>query len=439
MYTLKAFATNNSLISTINNDISPVGQLSKQSLTFSRNITEYVNEPSPGLAVLAFTSVDDVKGNIAVPSDILPTVLAVQQFVYTRQPTVAGDTPQTLLQALQAQFGTNLSNLATYDMVAAESGILYPDFLTFVVTNSTTTNQIQLYFSDPYFSTHYDSYEIVVVPPIVPIDTFLGTPVNVKAAIANIKYDDTLNRITIARGQNPETLLTALDFNYTVPTNNKDLTNTSWSLLLYGPMANDSDLMALAIQQYIAANTQGTLAQWEAIFPDIYNSTQFTFFPKWNSVAIPNMNTIAGIYSNNGNLSTDLAALTALVPSYDVGFVSGHGFYMPFPYKSLDLLHIGSPKNRNNIYDINQLFPDIINVASTDNDFNRMSANTQKFLSLLYGAIVLAETANQFTGLKIPYIKLTRNGNLYISFSYNNFQFLVLAKSSVVPPVSLTQ
>ena len=438
MYTLKAFATNNSLVPTTVNQIAIVGQLSKQSSTFSRTITEYVNEASPGLVLTAFSSVDDVNGAIPIPADILSIVQQVQAYIYTRQPTQVNDSIPLLETALSNQFlniisGVLIGSLLPTDMVTADNGFLYPDFISFSVNTASEQNTIQLYFTDTYFATHYDAYEIVVLPPIVPIDTFLGTPTVVKAAIAAIAFDDTLNRIATARGGNPETLLTAFDFNYTNPTNSNDLTNVPWPVLIYGPMGDDSDLIVTAIQQYIAANTAGTLAQWEAIFPDIYNNTEFTFFPKWTSFAINNLQTVAGIYSNVCNLNNDITTISNFVTTYTPDFIAAHACSMPFPYKSLELLHIGSPKNRNNMFDLTQLFPDIINVANTDPDFNRMSMHTQQFLNLLTGAIFIAETANQFTGLSSPYIKLTRNGKLYISFSFNNYQFLVLTLFSDQP------
>ena len=62
--------------------------------------------------------------------------------------------------------------------------------------------------------------------------------------------------------------------------------------------------------------------------------------------------------------------------AYSNAHVNTHMQSYTHPYKSLGLNVIGSPENKDNLFKYSQFVPDYINVSSTSNDFNRMSADT---------------------------------------------------------------
>ncbi len=103
---------------------------------------------------------------------------------------------------------------------------------------------------------------------------------------------------------------------------------------------------------------------------------------------------------------------------------------MPHHFKSLMLLVLPGVSNRNNIFDIDVVYPDVINVASTSNDFNRMAPRTQEWLTLLAQAVISAEIIDQYTDAPVGYRKVTRLGITYVSFMHERVQYLVSAKSS---------
>jgi hypothetical protein len=218
------------------------------------------------------------------------------------------------------------------------------------------------------------------------------------------------------------------EYDWHDPLQTSHLVATQWTVLIYGVAGNNIDSIKDALVAYILANTSHTQAEWTQIFPDIFKRTEVTLVPNWGNYAIPNRVVDTGIYSPFANLTAENAQLTAYASSYPAAHINAHGHVFGHPYKSLAIGAIGSDQNRDNLYELVQIFPDFIAVSSQSTDFARMSQNTQGWAELLEQLLITAETMGPFTSLPAGMTRLTRNGMLYAVASYGNIHYLVAAK-----------
>jgi hypothetical protein len=220
-------------------------------------------------------------------------------------------------------------------------------------------------------------------------------------------------------------------FNYIDPNNSTHTVSTDWTVLIYGVAGDNIDSIKDAIMTYILANSVHLREDWVGIFPDIFKRTEFILLPLWEQYAIPNKLLSTGIYSPQVKIADVVTKMGQYAKQYATSHIDSHVTAMGHPYRSLALLSIGSPDNRNAQYELTDVFPDWLAVASTSIDFNRMSQDTQNWASMLEDMLIAAEAAGNFTVIPQGMMKVHRDGILYLAKSFKNINYLVVAKSNL--------
>ena len=240
-----------------------------------------------------------------------------------------------------------------------------------------------------------------------------------------------INNIQIAKNNYPETIIRSESFNYIDPYNSLNTFPTVWNLLIYGEAGNNIDIIQNTLINYILANSTKLKADWTILLPDLFKRTEFSIVPDWTRWGIPNRALVTGIYSPITNLTNSLTLLNNTVKNYPTAHINANASVLPQAYKSLSLLIVGSPDNKNNAFKISDIFSDYINVPTSSADFNRMSTITQAWVTMIATMIVTAENMNPFSSVPSGMSKVTRNGILYLVSNYNNIDYLVAAKMSL--------
>lgn len=296
------------------------------------------------------------------------------------------------------------------------------------------TNTIKVWFSNDAFAAQYDDYEIIVIAPTPDLNDFFKTPTEVRLALAAQTPSMTMDRIQAAKDGYPETVVRAETFDYIDPFNAANKIPATWNVLIYGLAGNNVDAISDALIAHALANSTHTRDEWLPLVPDLFRRTEFIMIPMWDQYAIPNRIVEAGIYSPAVNLKRAVALIkqvTGDVVSYPEAHIDEYGNIMSHPYKSLQILSIGSPDNRNSWFEITDVFPDIIAVASTSLDFNRMAVPTKEWLTFLNQMLITAENMSRYSSVPVGYTKIVRNDVLYIVKRYGNINYLVAAKTSL--------
>lgn len=440
-YVLKGFINNETFLDATPGAVSTIGQLSTQSSTYSRSKANYFQEAvAPDLTLISFTSNDSAQGNVQVPSNIAKQVLQIAAWVYAQTQAVPNPgelAAATITAGLLNNFETSAQNFTCGNMVT-DGSYWVPEWVQWENTTdgaygsiaTGNTNIIKVWFVDGSFATEYDSYEIVVIPPITPLDNFFTASANVKALIDAVSYIDTINAIQTAKSINPETALVGETYAYVDPTNATNLIPTNWTLLIYGPAGNNIDAIQNALINYILANSTHTQAQWTNLLPSLFKQTEFTLVPMWDQYAVPNRNQQSGVYSPQANASRVLSMMNSVAQSYSSGQIASNTTVMTFPYNNVALIACGSANNTNAAYQLEDVFPDLLSVPSTSTDFSKMSQGTQQFALLLNKMLIAAETLTQFGNVPVGMSTLSRDGIFYLVATLNNINYLMVCKSN---------
>ena len=430
---VKQFCVIQNYINNANKTLSPIGELSSYSSTFSKDIKSYQNAGDTNLTLKVFSCKEATAGQIPLPLEIRNISETISSWVYsTREAATGNITKAAFLAAFNNQFVTTAENINCGEIINNGQGKYYPQWVSFSKKAYTGgTNSVKIWFADASFQSLYDEFEITVVPPFANIDDFFLAPSVVLAKLASVNIKETVERVDIARVKDPETILANVAYDYVNPLNTTQTAPTYWTVLIYGPMGNDDDIISSAIIDYITTHSTHSINDWKPLIPELFKRTEFAIYPRWHLFSIPNrIVDYSGIYSNTVNPVKEMAWIKTLRSDTPASFVDLHLRFMPHHFKSLMLLVLPGVSNRNNIFDIDVVYPDVINVASTSNDFNRMAPSTQEWLTLLAQAVISAETIDQYTDAPVGYRKVTRLGITYVSFMHERVQYLVSAKSS---------
>ena len=430
MLEIKGFASIETLVSNVTGVIAPIGELSTYSSTFSKEKKIYPSGLNSHTTVLTFSSVSSINNEVTPPVLIVTLGHTILDWIYTRQMgSVVVETKQEFLNALSANFIVECDGITCGELVNAINGKQFPEWISWTTRDYTTEDNITtIWLSDQSFRQKYDNYEVEIVPPITNLDVFFLSAANVLNAVNSVTHVDRFNAIQTIRNDHPETVIAGVSYNWIDPLNSANLINTNWTVLVYGPNGNDSDVIRVAIAEYILDNSTHTEVEWRAIFPDIFRRTEFLFFPRWHNYAIENMVLQAGIYSPVVKCGQEIDYLSGFLDDYSNAFITNHTTVLPHPYKCLALDVIGGYDNREGLFDITQVYPDILNVSTTSVDYNRMSADTQGMLSRLNEMILIAETLTYYSDIPVNYRKVQRYGITFISTRYMNIEFMVASK-----------
>lgn len=428
MKVLKGFASHTLFANNAVGITNPIGELSTYARTFSRDIGIYVNAADKHVVLNAFLSRKD---EVDVDLDVTTRdqALSIVQWIYNNTLTHSGQqyADQILFKLLDA-FESFAMDFECGEMVT-DGTYWVPEWLSWRFKGD-EENYNKIWFSDSSFCHKYDEFAIVVVPPIDNLDDFFRRSQEVEQLVNARDNSEMMLKIQEAKGGHPETIVSTAIYEYRDPLSTTKRIKTNWSLLIYGEAGNNIDSIKDALVNHILSNSKYGRDRWVEIFPEIFRRTEFILIPFFDQYAIPNKKTEAGIYSPITQVKDSFDTIMALAPEYPQSHIISHWSVMAHPYKSLNLGVTSSDENRDELYQLKQVYPDYIAVSTTSQDFNRMSEATREFAQVLYQLLLLAETINRYSDIPKGYTKVTRGNLLYVVKNINNIHYLVPAKST---------
>lgn len=436
MFVLKAFAADARLVSNDPGVVNAIGELSTLSQTYARDKGIYRAQAADPTTVVSFTCAQDstpTQMSSPLAQHVMSVVKAVYDYVFANPGQIFSD---ALTVKLATDFGGVASSFVCGQAVTDANNNSCVEWVQWSNTSigDLGANTLKVWFSDLAFQAQYDDYVVVVVPPLTVLNDFFKTPTEVQNALDLQTPTVVMDRVQAAKQGYPETIVRALNFSYHDPFITNHLINTTWYVLIYGEAGNNPDAINEALVQYVLANSTHTRTQWSPLLPDMFRRTEFVLVPLWDQYAIANMLVQAGIYSPVANLKRVNTLMKAIINdpvNYPLAHIDAYLCMMSHPYKSLQILSLGNPTNREGKLELTEVYPDILSVSSTSIDFNRMHALTKEFLNFLAVMLPAAEDMTAYTTVPPGMSRVTRNGKLYLSKRIDNIDYLVLAKSQL--------
>lgn len=430
MQIIKGFVTISQYVNNIPGQTALLGELSTWASTFTKELGEYQTSSIPGYKLEAFRSIDYNTGtpDIIANNQVIQILDLVRQSVAYATSHIRPYDPLDFKNNLINLFYGKISSLELGDFVD-NGNIALPDWISWV-SDEYNGNIIKVWLSDQSFINQYDEFEIVIVPPIEPIDSFFDSYNSVLTQLSQVTTKDLIDKATLAKDNNPETYLRIEQFNYVNPANASQITSVDWAAIIYGKAGDNIDLIKDKFIEYIMANSAHTREEWANIFPDIFKRTEFILVPRWDKMSVPNLTLLSGLYSSILNTKETVDFVKTNFPLYDAGYMSDNISIVPYDYKAITLAIVNGPENDINKQTIQQIFPDYIPVPSTSLDFNRISEFTRDWMLILEQLLISAEAVNAYNGIPSEFRKTYRNGILFVSYLYDNVNYLVAARSN---------
>lgn len=432
MYTLKGFLKTDKESAKDPNSISAWGEISTQALTYAKRVSLYIDNLTD-IELIVFTSRDSSTGDVNVNSAIRNKIFLISNWLLDLQANASTriNDRATLLSRLTDTFNTDLTSINIGDLIVDAEGVYFPEWIGFSVLYTGTTfieNQVKVWYSNNAFLNQYDENEIIVIPPVENIDDLFSTKTSVTTKAKIFQDNLLISKIQEAKGILPESSITDSDYLWKETGNPTNTLMLNWVTIIYGNIGNNIDAIKLAIKQYILSHSTKPEADWKFILPDIFTNTSFYIMPRWKNYAIQERAIEAGQYSTIVNAFKELTYVKNHLPLLPSGFVEDNLRFMPTNYKSVALNVIGDTTNRDNMYSIESIFSDILNVPTTDMLFESMNVVTREFLLKLTRALKLAEETGVYDSVPFGYNKVTINNVMYITFIDNAITYLISTK-----------
>lgn len=433
MYTLNGFVNVTPLAINVKGVVSPIGEISTRSLTYSREVGQYALPAYKDVTLVTFLSSegDDL---VVVPDAVRDQVLKISQWLWDRAVAGASSNDRDeILSDLLTQFQTEANTFDCGEVIKTTDGrFALPEWLNWKnVAQDAGDNFIKIYFADQSFQNQYDKTFVKPVFTFLPVDNFFLAPAVVIAAIKARTNAMRADMLETAKEGFPETIQWGDSFDYVSPLDGSK-TPADFEALIYGAAGNNIDTIKDAITTEILKESTHTRDEWVKILPDLFKRTEVILTPIWDKLAIPDSNQVSGIYSPVTLLSRAMSVVKQTAIGYAAYHVEQYAELTGHPYKSLAMTAIGGPENRDDKFRLSQFFPDYINVGATTNDFSRMGKYTTDWLYMLAEMMLVAESMTAYSDIPRGMTRLTREGIMYVVKSYDKTQYLVAAKNNFV-------
>lgn len=436
MKTLLGFGLFPSLSSNIPNVVSPIGEISKLSQTYAKDIGVYTNATSVGTAYLSFVAEDNNGAAFILPDAYSAPILTLQSWILTRIKSSQFTNDRVLaLQAITADFGNIWSDINIGEMVT-DGQYWSPGWFSGTLKATNEANTVKIWFNNDDFKLSYPRFEIDVILPVLneDIDIFQEDYATFSAAVDAISRGTVTKWIQDAIDENPQTRLTDYSFKFHDKANTANYKVVYITCIEWGPGASNIDAAYDAIKKAILDNSSFGEAVWGIIAPDLFNPTEFAFVPEWLSYSIPGKTTagalnspVTGVVGSNGNL-TEYTHAVSILKWWTAAQIKASLQVVPVLHKSLRLSCVGKPTNINSLYKFTELYTDYALIPSTDDDFNNMAPATQQFILSLQTLLKAAETMTSTSELPAGVSRSIRDGVVCAVATVEAVKILVIAK-----------
>lgn len=434
MKTLSAFMS----MSAINNNVpgmtSPIGELSRESGTFAKEVGLYGKPDYPDVRLHSFDCRDDDTMVPLAPAYVT-AILALGQWMYTRAITGNFNADKdSCQQKINADFSSTIE-IQSIGSMRTNGNYWLPEFLFFKVLGQPDDNVMRIWFSDPAFQAQCDVYEIVVIPVVESLDDLHKDRLTVQNLLSNVTVTGMLEKAAVLTAGYPETYLPAKNYDWVDRNDPTVRYPTPWTVAIYGAAGNNPDVIRQALVDYILENSSYPREDWELIYPDLFRPTEFYIAPIWDRYSLPNQVITAGMFSPTIPYRHMMDYVKQLVAGVTDEFLVENMTAVSLNYKGLMFMSVGNPHNRYDAFRFDELWPKYINLSTMHADFDRIPPNTKTFILFLINLVHLAEEATEYSKLPVGISRMERDGIAYLAASHDDVMYLVAIRNNelVIP------
>lgn len=438
MFQLYGFMVINELIDNTLNTVSPLGELSPKSRSFSKEVGIYHDEEYDDVRLFTFYSAND---GVAEPISKVTAkeLLGIGDWLAKEATLIRIDNDRAaFMQKFNAEYATRL-NLRQVGKMVTNGKHWLPEYIVFTLASDTRENQYKIWFADQSFRGQYDKYEIVVIPPIVNLDDFHKGKAKTLEELKDHDLVDLHKRVNRASDNKPYTYLITYQYEWIDPADKNDKIPTNWTAIVYGEAGQNADIIRDAFAEYVLANSDFSRDQWKKIIPDLFIPTEFYLSPFWTKFATENLQLKGGIHSPVVPLRDITPWAKRTMHGFEETHINAKAVIFDTIYKSIAIVACGHPMNRIVPVEFEKVWPDYCNIYTTSRDFNRLSPETQDFIMLMNKLLLEAETMTPDSEVQIGMSRVRRGDIYYISEQFKGVTYLVPLRYNFLTEISNSQ
>lgn len=416
------------LINNTPGQVSPIGELSPNSASFSRELGNYSSSQFKDVKLITFKSEND-EVQMALPLGMRNMLLEMAQWIYdtSKDGSYTSDNSD-FKQLFNVQYG--FAEIEEVGRMEKVGDVWYPTYIVF----SAEGDLVSLWLSDQEFDKEYPEYELFPIMPLDDLDKLHETRANVFNTLDNISLTDIFNRIDVVRNEVPFTHQYPLEVDW-VDKNDPDVTHKiTFTALIYGNAGKNIDLIKNSLVDYILANSEYPRSEWEKILPELFLPNEFYITPMWNEIAVENLQSIFGIYSPVADMELMFKYAASTFHGLDLDFVYNNLEHCAFTFKSIGLVAVGNDKNQTGIVRFREQVPELSSVSTLDAYYDRLSPYTRGFMQNLTNALYYAERwdGDSYVNLPNDFSTVERGENTYIVFNYEKVNYMISVRANVI-------
>lgn len=432
MIIVKGFAVIPALASNIPGVVSAAGELSNKTRSYSKDIKIYNNLNVADEVSLHAFSIQDNGNDSNIPNNLgqQANLLLNWIFTYMRARGATQISPQVLVDQLISEYGTEYNGIEVGNFVGV-SGFYLPSYVRFLSADGSNI-EFRVWFSNSHFTTSYDSYTLLVIPPVLTSSLGLLKTTNkaqVEAAINALKVSDFALRVKGATDDAPFTEMHIEAVEWVNSSNTNERLITNWNIVIWG-----SGYSLEAIKEEIKTillTASNTIDDWRTIFPSLFGGSVFKLTPYWDKHSIENSSLESSMYSPivSVNDVINYAMRTEIVGN--LTHVSTHAEAIFIPYKGLVMSAVGNADNANGYFSVSEMYSDYIAIPSTSDDVNRMSQRTQVFAKIMVDLAISAEVLSPTSQLLPGISRVNVGGILYATATLDGVLYMMVGRTSL--------
>lgn len=430
MKVIQGFVTSSSKISNLPGQVSDFMEISPMALTYSKNRAEYLSTSEiPRKTLHVFFTKDSITGTSFVLSEdkaerVFTAIKHVEDYFASQALNFSSSRFTAYVLAYCADFMQSFKHGNIFNSIL-------PEWVSWVENDADAT-EVRIWLRNEAFESQFANYEITVIPPVQDLNDFFGQYASFSSVLKARTIHDFIEDVQVAKGEYPETYVRSLTMKFhnrnTAGTAAAQTTDFTWGFLIYGSAGDNIDTIKDALAEYLLSNTAHTEEEWKVILPEVFERTEFLLYPRWDLISVENSTSLSSLYRSAINLSEMTSYMLAhMVPDWTPAAAQSLIEVLPFDYKAITAGVLPGISNNETTKSLAELFPDYLPLSTSELDFNRMSIKTRNWVVLVVNAIVVAETASEYSSIQAPYRRVKRNDEIFVSFLYENINYLIRA------------
>lgn len=409
-----------------------VGELSKISRSFCRDIKEHVDKARPEIVFNLFSSKSETELDYAEPTaDQTSFILEVATWVVDQgRLQIAVNDLVLYIQAINGRFvdfpGTwNVGALVEYD-----DGY-YPSYVRYV----TPEWSFQIWFSDTEFQLQYDEYSIDVVFPVEDIDTLVQPYDTVHPLLAKATSTYMLDKVMQVEKTTPSTMNKGRDYTWYDFSDQTKTQPCNFVAVIFGKAGDNVDAIRSAIVDAILKVSVYDRSRWAEVLPELFSPDELMMIPNWNAIMESYDPLSDDIYTSVITTQQAEHIAISLTPTYLVDHIQQTMNIVPTLWRGITMMVTpNEPFGDKEPKTFQELFPDYMLVPTTEPDFHRMSEDTRRMSLLIYSLLTYAAEYSDYYVLPRDFSVTRRGSQEFITTSANGYLYHVLTKRSFALP-----